>query len=187
MVMVLMLVGALTGPTLLLGASGFFWIKDVWFARPLYVPSGWESFATVRVDPRRLFADNASFEPSSYQLLCLVASLTLVMRMLRSAAWTVADRSLLPVTLFFDEAVTVAIFLRRLMRCPASSSEDEKSLSSLSAGGGVAGRLRRFAFPFAPLFLKRATGAAGPSFESAIVRDVCGVGLSTRQEASTAL
>jgi hypothetical protein len=51
---------------------------------------------------------------------------------------------------------------RRLMRWPASSSEDEKSESSLSlAGGGVAGRFRRLALPFAPRFLKMATGAMG--------------------------
>jgi hypothetical protein len=50
----------------------------------------------------------------------------------------------------------------RLILWPDSSSEEEKSESSLSlAGGGVAGRFRRFAFPFAPRFLKMATGAIG--------------------------
>lgn len=59
------------------------------------------------------------------------------------------------------------------MRWPVtSSSEDSKSeeSSSLSfaTGGGEAGRLRRFALPFAPRFLKIATGAMG-AVEVAVV------------------
>lgn len=36
------------------------------------------------------------------------------------------------------------------------------------AGGGVAGRFLKFAFAFAPRFLKMATGAAGPSLAAAL-------------------
>ncbi len=122
----------------------------------------------VLVEPSRFFADIPP--SSSNQLLDLVASRReLSSETSRSASKIVLDliaASFSPaVALVLDEAVTTAVvfFLRRLIRCPDSSSEEEKSLSSslLLAGGGVAGRLRRLALPFAPRFLKRATGAAG--------------------------
>lgn len=127
-VIVLIFVGAFMGPTLRCGASGFFWMKLVWFANPLYVPSGCPSVLVVfdRAEPSRFFADSSSL-PSSYQLLCFVASLTLVMGTLRSAVYTVAERSFPaadePASL--EEAVTTAFFLRRLTRWPDSSSEEE--------------------------------------------------------------
>lgn len=164
-----MLVGALMGPTVFRGASGFVCINDVWFARPLYVPSGGASLEALE-EPRRFFAESASFAFSSYQLLCLVASLLSAMGTLLSAVKAGASSSRLLGAAPLAAAVTTAVFLRRLTLCPASSSEEEKSLPlslSFAAGGGVAGRLRRFALPFAPRFLKRATGAL-PASVSAI-------------------
>lgn len=78
MVTVRTFVGAFIGPTLLLGRSGFFWIKDVRLARPLYSPVELDSVAELE-EPRSCLADMASFAFSSYQLLCLVASFALVM------------------------------------------------------------------------------------------------------------
>lgn len=74
-VIVRILVGALTGPTTRFGASGFFCMNFVLFAKPLYVPSGIspvEGFE--REVPRRFLAERASVAFSSYQLLALVAS-----------------------------------------------------------------------------------------------------------------
>lgn len=120
----------------------------------------------ARVEPRRLRAER-SVVSSSNQLLCLVAScLPLSRARLRSASKTVAARSEeVPAAAVLEEATTApppGLRFLRLMRWPASSSEEEKSESSVSLpGGGVAGRFRRFALPFAPRFLKMATGAMG--------------------------
>lgn len=84
-VIVLIFVGAFIGPTLRCGASGFFWMNEVWLARPLYVPSACASFDIVLADPKRFFADNAPVESSSYQLVCLVASLALAIGAFLSA------------------------------------------------------------------------------------------------------
>jgi len=123
-VIVRMLVGAFTGPTTLVGAFGFFWMKVVAFARPLYVPSAASGLALVV--PRRFLLDRASVAFSSYQLLCLVASLELLMVALRSAAYGVETRSGIEVGLLFDDAVMAPVFLfLRLILCPDSSSEEE--------------------------------------------------------------
>lgn len=138
-------------------------MKDVWLAKPLYVPS--ESvFLAIDLDER------ASWTPSSYQLLCLVASFESEMGTWRFAVKTVAFRSLSPVAASLDEAVMAPVLFRLLTRRPDSSSELEKSLSlSLFAGGGVAGRFLMLAFPLPPRFLKSATGAA--SGDAAVVSE----------------
>ena len=97
---------------------------------------------------------------SSYQLLCFVASLELLMVALRSALYLEAVRSEVLVVLFLEEAVTAPVFFfLRLILCPDSSSEDEYSESLSEAGGGAAARFRKLDFPVR--FLKSATGAVG--------------------------
>jgi len=119
-----MLVGAFTGPTTLLGASGFFWMKEVAFARPLYIPSA--ASGLTLVVPRRFLLDRASVAFSSYQLLCLVASLELLIVALRSAEYIVEVKSDVVVALFFEDAVMAPVFFfLRLILCPESSSEEE--------------------------------------------------------------
>lgn len=163
--------GAFTGPTTRFGASGFFWMKVVAFARPLYVPSG--ASAAVLVLPNRFLLDSASVAFSSYQLLCFVASLELLIVVLLSAEYFEAVRSVLEVTLFLEDAVTTPVFFFLLLIFrPDSSSEEEYAESSLSdAGGGVAARFRKLDLPFAERFLKIATGAAagGGSADSMIL------------------
>lgn len=180
-VIVRIFVGALTGPTVLLGASGFRWMYDVWFRSPLYVPSGAGAAAgagIARVDPSSPLA--SSLLPplslsgcSSNHSAPLVASRRAVSSAaaLARSASKMVSRAMASSTpcraaaSLRDDAVTAAegaVFFRRLMRWPASSSEEEKaSLSESEAGGGVAGRLRRLALDLAPRFLKMATGAAG--------------------------
>lgn len=133
----------------------------------------------ARVEPRRLRDKRAPSASSSYQLLCLVASrLPVSSEALRSASKMVAERS--PrwgAAVSLEEATTAPTFrFLRLILWPASSSEEEKSESSLSlAGGGVAGRFRRFALPFAPRFLKMATGAIGVVAASPVVVSVSAI------------
>lgn len=95
------------------------------------------------MDPRRFLDERASVAFSSYQLLCFVASLTLLIVALRSAVYTVEVRSEAEVALVLEDAVmTPVFFFLRLTLCPASSSEEEFAEESLSfsAGGAVAGR-----------------------------------------------
>ncbi len=93
-------------------------------ARPLYVPSAASGAALV--EPRRFLLDNASVAFSSYQLLCLVASLELLMVVVLSAVYLVAVRSVFKEALFLDDAVTAPVFLLRLLILrPDSSSEEE--------------------------------------------------------------
>ncbi len=93
-------------------------------ARPLYVPSA-ASGATL-VEPRRCLLDNASVAFSSYQLLCLVASLELLIVVVLSAVNLVAVRSVLEEVFVLDDAVTAPVFfLRLLILRPDSSSEEE--------------------------------------------------------------
>lgn len=179
-VIVRIFVGALTGPTVLLGASGFRWMYDVWFRSPLYVPSGAAAAAgagIARVDPSSPLA--SSLLPtlslsgcSSNHSAPLVASRRAVSSAaaLARSASKMVSRAMASSTpcraaaSLRDDAVTAAegaVFFRRLMWWPASSSEEKASLSESEAGGGVAGRLRRLALDLAPRFLKMATGAAG--------------------------
>lgn len=126
-VIVRILVGAFTGPTTFVGAFGFFVMKDVAFAKPLYVPSGAsDADGLALVVPRRFLLESASVAFSSYQLLCFVASLTLLIVVLRSAVYLVAVRSIFEDVLFFDVAVTMPVFffLLFILR-PDSSSEEE--------------------------------------------------------------
>ena len=130
-------------------------------ARPLYVPSA-ASDGTDLVLPRRFLVERASVAFSSYQLADLVASLTLLMVVLRCASYFVAVRSVFDIALFLEDAVITPIFrFLRLILCPASSSEEEYSESLSEAGGGVAARFRTLDLPFAERFLKIATGSAG--------------------------
>lgn len=126
-VMVRMLVGALMGPTTLVGASAFFRMKVVALARPLYVPSGpGLTVACVRVLPRRFLLDKASLAVSSYQLLDLVASLELVIVVLRSAVYLVGLTSAVEAWRPVDAAVMTPVFcFCRLILWPDSSSADE--------------------------------------------------------------
>jgi hypothetical protein len=99
-------------------------MKEVAFARPLYVPSAASGLALVV--PRRVLLDRASVAFSSYQLLCLVASLELLIVVLRSAEYIVEVRSDVEAALLFDDAVTAPVFFfLRLILCPDSSSEEE--------------------------------------------------------------
>jgi hypothetical protein len=110
------------------------------------VPSGTlASEGTARVDPRRFLDERASVAFSSYQLLCFVASLTLLIVALRSAVYTVEVSSALEVALVFEVAViTPVFFFLRLTLCPASSSEEEYAEESASspAGGGTFPEIR---------------------------------------------
>lgn len=129
-VIVRIFVAAFIGPTERCGASGFLVMKDVWFARPLYVPSGAPPCVPeFRADePKSFLTDRASAAFSSYQLLCLVASLAEVMGMLRFAVYAEAVSSFSDeprLAAAFDDAVTTAFFLRRFTRWPDSSSDDE--------------------------------------------------------------
>lgn len=168
-------VGALIGPTDLVDASGFFWMNTVWFASPLYVPSGiCDFFGVARVVAGRLFADSASFDSSSNQLFCFAASFVLVIGTLRSAVKFVAESSWSEY-LFADEAVTTPVFFfLRLMLWPDSFSEEQSEESSLCDGAGVAGLFLMFPLAIAPLFLNVTTkgsipvGAATFPFVSAI-------------------
>lgn len=164
--MVRILVGAFTGPTVRFGASGFFWMNDVAFASPLYVPSAPDG--ATRVVPSRFLLERASVAFSSYQLVCLVASLELLIVVLRSAAYFEAVSSVFEEALFLDDAVTtpVFLFLRFTLR-PDSSSEDSYAEESLSeAGGGVAARFLKLDLPLAERFLNIATGAAAGRADS---------------------
>ena len=136
-------------------------MKVVAFARPLYVPSAASAGAAL-VLPSRFLVDRASVAFSSYQLLCLVASLELFMVVLRSAEYIEAVRSVFEEVLFLEDAVTTPVFFfLRLIFRPDSSSDEEYAESSLSeAGGGVAARFRKLDLPFAERFLKIATGGA---------------------------
>lgn len=122
--MVRRFVGAFTGPTTRVGALGFFSMNFVALASPLYVPSE-DPAGAVLVVPRRFLVERASVALSSYQLLCLVASLELLIVVFRSAVNTVAVRSELEVVLFLDDAVIAPVFffLRLILR-PDSSSEE---------------------------------------------------------------
>lgn len=92
----------------------------------------------------------AFFTPSSYQLLCFVASFVLATEPLRSAVKTVAERSLSEDLLFVDEAVTAPVFFfLRLILWPASSPEE----SSLDDTVGVGGLSLMLPLAFAFLFL----------------------------------
>jgi hypothetical protein len=130
-VVVQIFVGALIGPTDLVGASGFFWMNEVWFASPLYVPSGiCDFFGVARVVAGRLFVDSASFDSSSNQLFCFVASFVLVIGTLRSAVKFVAESSWSEYLLFADKAVTTPVyFFLRLMLWPDSFSEEQSEES----------------------------------------------------------
>jgi hypothetical protein len=99
------------------------------------VPSGTlASEGTALVDPRRFLEERASVALSSYQLLCFVASLTLLIVALRSAVYTVELSSVLEVALVFEAAViTPVFFFLRLTLCPASSSEEEYAEESASS------------------------------------------------------
>lgn len=184
-VIVLIFVGALTGPTVLLGASGFRWMYDVWFRKPLYVPSAGAGIA--RVEPSSPLASSlAPLSGSSNHSAPLVASRRAVSSAaaLARSASKMVSRAMASSTpcraaaSLREEAVTAAegaVLFRRLMRWPASSSDEEKaSLSESEAGDGVAGRLRRLAFDFAPRFLKMATGATGSESAILSVMGVCG-------------
>jgi len=84
------------------------------------------SAGVARVVPRKFLLDRASVEFSSYQLLCLVASLELLMVVFRSAVYLVAVISAFEEVLFLDDAVIAPVFffLRLILR-PDSSSEEE--------------------------------------------------------------
>lgn len=59
-----------------------------------------------------------------------------------------------------EEAVIAALFLRRFILWPCSSSEDVKPESESEAGGGVAGLFRKLNFPFAGRFLNANCGVS---------------------------
>lgn len=84
--------GAFTGPTTRLGASGFLLMNVEAFARPLYVPSGASDDGVALVEPSKFLVERASVAFSSYQLLCLVASLELLIVVLPSAVYFVGLR-----------------------------------------------------------------------------------------------
>jgi hypothetical protein len=115
------LVGAFCGPIDFgVGALEFFWMKEVWFARSLYVLFG----VAALVFPCQLFSSC-----SSNQFNCLTASFELVIAAERSAARLEAENLMLVVgllTLFAENAdMMPAPFLRRLIPWPASLSEAE--------------------------------------------------------------
>ena len=63
---------------------------------------------------------------SSYQFVCLVASLELLIVVLRSAVYLVVVRSAFELALFLEDTVTAPVFFfLRLILCPDSSSEEE--------------------------------------------------------------
>ena len=165
-VVVRIFVGALIGPTDLVGASGFFWMNKVWFASPLYVPSGiCDFFGVARVVAGRLFVDSASFDSSSNQLFCFAASFVLVIGTLRPAVKFVAESSWSEYLLFVDEAVTTPVFsFLRLMLVlwPDSFSEEQSEESTPCDRGGVAGLFLIFPLAIAPLFLNVTTKGSIP-------------------------
>jgi len=123
--------------------------------------------------PSRFLLERASVAFSSYQLLCLVASLELLIVVVRSAVYFVDGRSDAAAVLPFEDAVTAPVFFFLLLiRRPDSSSDEVYPSESLSeAGGGVAALFRKLDLPFAERFLKIATGSvagSGASVESMI-------------------
>jgi hypothetical protein len=116
---------------------------------------------TARLDPRRFLAERASVAFSSYQLLCFVASLTLLIVALRSAVYTVEFSSKVELVLVLEDAVIAPVFFLLLLTlCPDSSSEEvyaEEPVSS-AAGGGVDRRFLKF--DLAERFLKTTGSAA---------------------------
>lgn len=128
-------------------------MKEVWFARSLYVLYG----VAARVLPGQLFSSC-----SSNQFDCLVASFELVIATERSAARVEAESLMLVVDLltsFAEDAdMMPAPFLRRLIPWPASLSEAESWELSSSSDGGVIFFLRMLLSAPAPRFLNRMVG-----------------------------
>lgn len=169
------LVGALSGPNDFFGASEFFWMNDVWFASPLYVPSGFELSVSLfigRVLPSSAFASEAS---SSYQLECFVASLLLCIWGVGLADVASAASALCVGRWPADDVLIAPLFFFRRLIVGSSLSE-EKSESSLS-DFGVAGRFRCTAFPFGARLLNCTTGAGA----SAVVGSVSAILLEGRE------
>jgi hypothetical protein len=105
--------------------------------------------------------ERASVAFSSYQLLCLVASLMLLIVTLRSAVYTVEVRSEVEAAFVFEDVVMAPVFFFLLLiLCPDSFSDEkhvEESVSS-TTGGGVARRFLKF--DLAERFLKTTGSAA---------------------------
>lgn len=95
----------------------------------------------------------ASFQSSSNQLLCFVASFVPVSEALRSAVKTVAKRSLSEGLLFTDEVATTPVFFFLCLILLSDSSAEEAEESSIYNGGAVAGLSLIFPLAVAFLFL----------------------------------